>query len=100
MNDSWFINADLGKVCTLLRHVVAFDVSLQHIQRRRSTTGDASTPLFSSGRAPSILCRDAEPCSADLHVAHLSADSHRHKHITVCLNSSLNFRSCGFRPMS
>lgn len=34
MNDFWFINADLGRVCAVLRHGVAFDVSLQRIQRR------------------------------------------------------------------
>lgn len=68
--------------CAVLWHGVVFDVSLQRIQRR------GVGARHRQGRAPSILCRDTEHCCADLHVAHLSADSQRHKH-----NLSLNFRS-------
>lgn len=52
-NDFWFINTGLGRVCVMLRHGAAFDVSLQQIQRRgvgaRHELQEAGHPALAAG---------------------------------------------------
>lgn len=81
MNDFWFINTGLGRVCVLLRHGAAFDVSLQQIQRRgvgaRHELQEAGHPALAAG----TICMW---CTSLL--------THTRQHVIVSLNFRLNIR--------